>query len=548
MKKKLALILALVLIAAMLVPSAGAASERYQNYVIIGDSIAAGYGPYNYKYKGFKLIENTYASLVGERVAEKTTQLARNGFRTEEVRAMLEDDYVGDSLLFQVSEPREDFPSLMEWYRKSIQNADLITIELGSNDVLNYAYKSALEVMDNSEAFAALREFADQEYGEDFEEMIGQEVAAWEAVGSASGDALKAINAFVSGLGNGLVAFKENWDIIIEDILALNPDARIIVLGNYNLVKTAKITDINLIPVGRMFDLVNMDMNRYLTTVSKYHERYEYIDITDTATYNLPAITDPNFGTLMVSFMHPTLNGHRDIANKILSVLGFEEVPPLPEKQQPAFLEYQDHTAYVSGYGDGTFRPERKVTRAEVVSILYSLLSDSVQDAASETSFSDVGDHWAREKIQKVSGLGLVSGYPDGTFRPNRTITRGEFCAILSKLYSDDASEGSGNFRDVEGHWASPYVRKAFAHGLISGFPDGSFRPNEPLTRAQIVTIMNQVLLRNPDRLVMTERYGDSNPFHDISEGQWFYYDVMEAAVPHTYAYNKDDEVWKGIK
>ena len=262
MKKKLALILALVLIVAMLMPSAGAASERYQNYVIIGDSIAAGYGPYNYKYKGFKLIKNTYASLVGERVAEKTTQLARNGFRTEEVRAMLEDDYVGDSLLFQVSEPREDFPSLMGWYRKSIQNADLITIELGSNDVLNYAYKSALEVMDNSEAFAALRDLADQEYGDNFEEMIGQEVAAWEAVGSASGDALKAINAFVSGLGNGLVAFKENWDIIIEDILALNPDARIIVLGNYNLVKTAKITDINLIPVGRMFDLVNMDMNR----------------------------------------------------------------------------------------------------------------------------------------------------------------------------------------------------------------------------------------------------------------------------------------------
>lgn len=549
MKKIISLLTAaIVLVGCLCVPALGVTVDaaKYHSFVCIGDSIAAGYGPYNYKYKGFKFIDGTYAKVVGDNAAVNTTQLARNGFRTEEVRAMLEDDYVGDSLLFQVSEPREDFPSLMGWYRDSIRGADLILVQLGSNDVLNYAYKSALEVMNSSAAFDSIRDLVNEDASNDIEEMIGQEIAAWQAVGTASTDALKAIDAFVRGLGDGLIAFKENWDIIIKDIRTLNPDARIVVLGNYNLIKTAKITDANLIPVGQMYDIVNNDMNRYIREVSPCHDQYQYVEIDDTETYELPALTDPNFGTLMVSFMHPTLEGHRYIANKVLTALGFHEVAPKSPKQAPLYLNCDDHHPYVSGYGDGTFRPGRRVTRAEAVSIIYSLLNENSLASNPKSSFSDIENHWAKDKINAVTSLGLVSGYPDGRFNPDGYITRAEFSAILSNFYPDQNSTGGDHFSDIKGHWAENYIQAAAEKELIAGYPDGSFRPNNALTRAQIVIIMNQVLLRNPDHLVM-DKYDSNNPFTDVTKDAWYYYGILEASVGHIYSMNMDDEVWKTV-
>lgn len=208
-------------------------------------------------------------------------------------------------------------------------------------------------------------------------------------------------------------------------------------------------------------------------------------------------------------------------------------------RQVSDLLNTQDHTAYIKGYSNGMFKPENSVTRAEAAQMLYSLLLDKNVEGK---TFTDVPEgKWYSAAVSAVAGLGLVNGYPDGTFLPNKSITRAEF--VTMAVNCDTLLEGTSPFTDVpQSFWAAPYIATAAAKGWIGGFEDGSFHPNKNITRAQAVTILNKMLGRNPDPEAGTKE-GTRN-FYDVFPDYWACGNILEASNDHYYSSNGDSEYW----
>ena len=164
-------------------------------------------------------------------------------------------------------------------------------------------------------------------------------------------------------------------------------------------------------------------------------------------------------------------------------------------------LNKTDHFAYVIGYPDGTVHPNGQITRAEVATIFFRLLRDEVRDGAFTTSntYSDVAyGKWYNNPISTMSALGIITGYPDGTFKPNKPITRAEFAAIAAR-FDETQSGKSATFSDVIGHWAAKEIGIAYYNDWIKGYPDGTFKPDQNITRAEAMTLINRVLERKPE-------------------------------------------------
>ena len=212
-------------------------------------------------------------------------------------------------------------------------------------------------------------------------------------------------------------------------------------------------------------------------------------------------------------------------------------------------LNRDDHFAYVSGYADNTVRPGNNITREEVASIFYRLLTDTSR-AIYETDtndFSDVaGDRWSNRAISTLTNAGIISGYPDGTFRPDQTITRAEFAAIAARF--DMITENLENpFSDTAGHWAENLISFAASKSWVSGYSDGTFLPQKAITRAEAMTLVNNVLNRNVDKegLLPGAKQWSDNP-----EGTWYYYEVLEATNSHDYTRDEGAtaEQWTALK
>ena len=196
----------------------------------------------------------------------------------------------------------------------------------------------------------------------------------------------------------------------------------------------------------------------------------------------------------------------------------------------------KDHIAYIEGYGDDTVRPEDNITRAEIATIFYRLLTDKSRIAyeTNNNPFSDVntGD-WFNKAVSTMANSGVMNGYPDGTFRPNEPITRAELAAVVA-CFVDWNCDGYGyRFHDVNtGHWASEEIAIAYYFGWVKGYSDGSFRPDARITRAETVTLINRVLERAVER---DEMLPGMVTFDDCNPGDWFYEDIQEAANTHTF-------------
>ncbi|MBQ8733214.1 MAG: S-layer homology domain-containing protein, partial [Anaerotignum sp.] len=197
-------------------------------------------------------------------------------------------------------------------------------------------------------------------------------------------------------------------------------------------------------------------------------------------------------------------------------------------------LNTEDHFQYVQGYPDGTVGPERNITRAEATVIFFRLLQDHVRAEllTAENEFPDVNlEDWFNLGVSTMEAGGFVSGYEDGYFRPNGKITRAELATIISNF--DDLEPATENkFADVEGHWAEKYVNSAAAKGWISGYDDGLFRPNQYITRAETMSMINRVLNRRVDEDGL---HADAKQWRDNVKGQWYYYAVLEATNHHDY-------------
>ena len=216
-------------------------------------------------------------------------------------------------------------------------------------------------------------------------------------------------------------------------------------------------------------------------------------------------------------------------------------------------LNTTDHFAYIVGYGNGEVRPQNNITRAEVATIFFRLLTDDVRDEnlTKTNRYSDVAaTSWYNTAVSTLSSMGIITGYPDGTFRPNAPITRAEMSKIIALFAKLDKT--TDRFSDIAGHWAEAYIKLAAGNGWIEGYPDGSFRPNQSITRAETVTMINRVLERVPSEEdhLLSERV--MLTFPDCKSGDWFYIAIQEATNSHTYeraATEKNgDEQWTALR
>ena len=214
-------------------------------------------------------------------------------------------------------------------------------------------------------------------------------------------------------------------------------------------------------------------------------------------------------------------------------------------------LNTTDHFAYIVGYGNGEVRPQNNITRAEVATIFFRLLTDDVRDEnlTKTNRYSDVAaTSWYNTAVSTLSSMGIITGYPDGTFRPNAAITRAEFAAIAAR-FDNDGDKTAAKFSDIATHWAKDEISIAYNNGWITGYPDGTFGPQRDITRAETMTLVNRVLNRLPeteDDLLpnMTVWTDNANP------KAWYYLAVQEATNSHYYKFktNSQYEKWTELR
>ena len=208
------------------------------------------------------------------------------------------------------------------------------------------------------------------------------------------------------------------------------------------------------------------------------------------------------------------------------------------------WLDTENHIQYLSGYGEGKFGPEDNMTRAQAAQMFYNLLLD--KDVAITVSFSDVPENaWYAEAVNTLASLGIVDGVGGGLYAPERAITRAEFTVIAMRFAHLDTG-GENIFSDVSrSDWFYDQVVGSVKYGWINGYADGTFRPNNTITRAEVTTIVNRMLGRSADREYVDANIGSLTQFNDISRAHWAYYEVMEAANAHDYAIVNGKEDWK---
>lgn len=246
--------------------------------------------------------------------------------------------------------------------------------------------------------------------------------------------------------------------------------------------------------------------------------------------------TVPPEGYRLDGGKHPTNTGK----NSRITVYNTEAAVPA--------LFTDNHYAYIVGGPDGTVRPNDSMTRAGVATIFFRLLKDSVRDANLLTgcTYTDVPDgHWANTAISTMTGLDIVRGYDAAAFGPGDPITRAQFAAICAR-FDTGKSNGSRTFSDIKGHWAKAYIERAAELGWISGFQDGTFRPDAYITRAQAVTMINRMLNRLPED--PSDLLPGMNVWPDCRPGDWFYLAIQEATNSHDYRHKADSyETWTGL-
>ena len=217
----------------------------------------------------------------------------------------------------------------------------------------------------------------------------------------------------------------------------------------------------------------------------------------------------------------------------------------------PTGLNGKDHYAYIIGYGNNDVRPQNNITRAEVATIFFRLLTDETRTAnmTKSNGYNDVKDgDWFCCAVSTLSKMGIIKGYEDGSFKPNDPISRAEFAAIAAR-FDPDGDKTPATFADVTSHWAKDEISIAANHGWIKGYEDGSFKPDQKITRAETMTLVNRVLNRLPE--TKDDLHKDMKTWVDnMDETAWYYLAVQEATNSH-YFKNKTStkfEQWTDLR
>ena len=204
-------------------------------------------------------------------------------------------------------------------------------------------------------------------------------------------------------------------------------------------------------------------------------------------------------------------------------------------------LESTDHIRYINGIGGAMFGPNRALSRAQAATILYNLLTSKEMGPA-KVSFSDVSENaWYYEAVMTLASYKVLSGYEDGTFRPELSVSRAEFVTMLVRLFG--VTEKTSTFSDAKGHWAESFIATAAKNGWITGYDGNTFRPGKSITRAEAVVIVNRALKRLPDKTTLATGENILR-YVDVAENAWYFWDVMEASIGHEYTQESGVETW----
>lgn len=212
-------------------------------------------------------------------------------------------------------------------------------------------------------------------------------------------------------------------------------------------------------------------------------------------------------------------------------------------------VEHKSHTAYIKGYSDGTVRPNETITREEIAEILYRISNDAAFITAGGNKFSDVAaDRWSAAAIEFMTEKGVITGYEDGSFRPSDNLTRAEFAALVSRFANLYNGGEITKYKDVDDTlWAYRSIMALTNAKLMNGYEDGSFRPENNITRAEVMTVINKILGRYPNaEYIKTQKL---NRFSDLNENDWYYSAVVEATTTHEYYLTNGTETsWENVK
>lgn len=563
--KRFCRILSLCLVAALIlgtlcVGGSAASVRHYDTYTMLGDSIPAGYGLDTYPGENGNVLDGTrvagsYPDLVASAVSSDTYySLARCGTRSVELRRLLDPSYPGDEysdLMLQslTGISSADLIAQRPQFEEGVTNADLITINIGSNDTLTYALIRLGVYMEKLSDSSILGPISEQLNGlGSLGKLAGSILSTAESLGVAP----LVLAEMADALNDGQEMFKENWDAIITRIRELNPDATIVAVGMYNPFRDLKLTDSSLISIGKMADTTVRQMNRYIRFESDCSGEYLVAEVPDTEVYTFPALTDDTFWDNFVKNVHPTADGHAYIAEQILKLL--PEADPVDptepvDPDKPSDLNTEDHIAYITGYSDGTVQPNADITRAEVAAIFYRLLDEDAHAKYDTTAngFPDVSaDAWYGKAVSTLSAMGILKGYEDGTFRPDASITRAELAAVAVRFFRAPAAPAEERFSDIAGHWANEAINAAAQLGIVNGYEDGTFRPANNITRAETIQMVNNVLGRRPDKDHLLPGMVTFSDNQDT--GKWYYAAIQEAANAHDYKMVGGTEHWTQLK
>ena len=504
-------ILSLFLVLAMLAPFGPCFAAQkdncgYEYYVSLGDSIANGIGENNVENKYMYRTPGAYPDRIAQATGAYLSQLGCGGMRTVELRACLEDDYVMPDE-FANNFTCAKVAEIRHFYRPAIAAADLITLNIGANDVATYALLRARAAL--AEAGVSLGAIALAENGAaDQADALSRLLALAKQLGGY----VSAVNAAITGLAEGYARFVQNFDAIIGDIYALNPDVTLLVAGFYNPFNELKISDSSMLELGRAADGIIAALNRQMQYGSKYAGKYIYVDIfgvQSLAAKRGDSITDEGFFSAVELDVHPSNEGQAEIAERFLAVLPEKSGPVFPfedvaqNRWSYPYVKTLTDRGVVQGVSETAFAPAGQLTRGQLVTLLGRMAGVPAADYP-HCAFTDVADDaYYAPYIEWARRMNIVSGVGENRFAPEQAATREQLAVIVDYfalqqgILSVEREAQPLTFTDAASvsPWAVAAVAQLQHEGVLGGYPDGSFRPQNPVTREEACKILCEALL-----------------------------------------------------
>lgn len=494
-KTVLCIVLSIVLLSCCCVCFADSTKDYsgYRKYVSLGDSIADGIGENNpgvhkYLYR----TPGAYPDRIANEIGAELTQLACGGMRTVELRACLEDDYYMPDE-FANNFNRAKVREIRGLYAPAIKDADLITLNIGSNDIMTYALIRAKSAVSDlgikiDSAVAALEESG--EYTQALVKLL-ETVKTADKYG-------KIVEEAISGLYDGYSHFDENWDAIIGDIYKLNPNVTLMVAGVYNPFDHLKIDDGMMLELGKAADGIMEMINVKIKYTCPYSNDYIYVDIMGVesmaAKYG-DSLTDEGFSETLQLNVHPSNEGQADIANRFIKLIPeksgapFTDIAVKPLDYRNA-IDWAYEKGIVKGKTSDKFCPDETCTRGQTAAMLWRAAGSPKANGG--CPFADVSkDSYYYDAVCWGYEKGIIKGFSSTEFHPNELCTRGQIVTFIYRYAGSPAVSGGTVFKDVlPGSYCYDAVCWAVKNDIAKGFDSAIFSPEGSCTRAQLVTFL----------------------------------------------------------